>query len=109
MTAAARGVGRSRWDVNAAVARVLALEDEDRAAPQTPPAALVGTVQLPAGCGTGEGRVDFEDGGFFEGRWERGQVEGAGTLQSAGGEYVGEFCRGKMHGRGCASPHILFV
>jgi len=53
--------------------------------------------------------VDFEDGSFFEGRWERGQVEGAGTLQSAGGEYVGEFCRGKMHGRGCASPHILFV
>ncbi len=52
-------------------------------------------------CATGNGRLTFKDGGYYEGRFENDEINGQGTRKFANGNtWVGSFVDGEMHGPG---------
>jgi hypothetical protein len=68
--------------------------------PGRPASSDVGMVRLPAGTGTGNGRVQFADGSSFTGNWVDGVVQGHGHFCCGDKEYTGDFLNGRMHGQG---------
>jgi len=72
----------------------------------------VGMVRLPAGTGTGSGRVQFTDGSAFTGSWVHGVVQGHGHFLCSDKEYTGDFLDGRMHGHGVhcwTTPGALLI
>eukprot|EP00961_Rhodomonas_salina_P065217 877371-Rhodomonas_salina.3 len=57
----------------------------------------------------GRGRMEFDDGSYFEGRWEGGEMSGGGRLifasSSLGESYDGQMRTSLFDGRGYARLH----
>jgi len=53
----------------------------------------------------GHGRLSMADGGYYEGEFDRGEINGHGLRYFAAtrNHYCGEFCAGELHGQGVMS------
>lgn len=56
----------------------------------------------------GKGKFYYSDGGFYDGDWKTGSMDGYGALYYAGGQiaYEGEWKEDKFHGKGIVYNEI---